>query len=905
MSVPKPILLAFTSGTQDLIEEFLLAVQRVAPGLPLYIVTEFPSEMGRWIPWMPGRTYEENRARVLDSIKGRQVAYTALLLQPRQPYWSMRFLALAIGGMRSLCFNDNFNHFRCHPSSAWTIVRHMCWRLNNLVRWETHPGGWLYTQVWRVFHPRAYIRPFLYRLVVRAGARATRLKARLPHSAAPAAEPLPGGVTVVVPSRNGKGLLERMLPAVLADLAGSPSEVIVVDNGSTDGTAAWLASSYPEVGLDVHNGPLSFAAAVNRGIARARYSHVCLLNNDMEIRSGFFAALLDPFSQVPDLFCATAQIFLPEGRRREETGKAVLTSGGLPQDFQVRCETPLPGEDLTYVTYGSGGCSLYDTVKLRAIGCFGEVFQPAYVEDLDAGWRGWARGWPTVFSAGAQVLHHHRATTSRYFTAEQIRLAVERNYLRFLARSVSDPALFSELWNRAVLRVNWHAALEPKPKWAMPALKSALDVVKEVEPPPAGLASERHAMHLSGGETFSFPGRQRRLSGRPAVVVATSYVPFPLSHGGAVRMFNLMRRAALDFDQILVCFCDQPSTPPPEVLEICREVVLVRRTGSHLRPMTARPEVVEEHDTMPFRAALKEMIRKHSPALVQLEFTQMGLYAPDCAPVPTLLIEHDITIDLYTQLFERQQDWETRQQLERWKTFEPSVWRTVDCVVTMSEKDRSMVTGARRVEVLANGVDLDRFRPSQVEPEPRRILFIGSFAHLPNILALKFFLEEAWPELRDAGATLHVIAGSRPEHFLGLYQDRVAIDLAQPGIEMESLVCDVRPAYERAAVVIAPLLASAGTNIKIMEAMAMGRAIVSTPAGINGLDLNPGSDVIVAETGAEMAQAILSLFADPAKRKRIEAAARLTVERDYDWDRIAGRQAEIYRSLDQTNLRFT
>ena len=212
-----------------------------------------------------------------------------------------------------------------------------------------------------------------------------------------------------------------------------------------------------------------------------------------------------------------------------------------------------------------------------------------------------------------------------------------------------------------------------------------------------------------------------------------------------------------------------------------------------------------------------------------------------------------------------------------------------------------LVTGARRGEVLANGVDLERFRPSQVEPEPRRILFIGSFAHLPNIMALKYFLDEAWPELHDAGATLHVIAGSRPEHYLGLYQDRVAIDLAQPGIELEAFVSDVRPAYARSAVVIAPLLASAGTNIKIMEAMAMGRAIVSTPAGINGLDLNPGSDVIVVETGAEMAREILSLFADPAKRKRIEAAARRTVERDFDWDRIAERQAGLYRNLDQTN----
>jgi len=141
VSARKPVLLAFTSGTEDLIEEFLLHFQRIAPELPLYIVSEFPSEMGRWIPWMPGRTYQENRCRVLDGIKDRQVAFTALILQPRQPYWPMRRLALAIGGMRTLCFNDDFNHFRCHPSSAWTIVRHMYWRLDNLIRGRRTPAA--------------------------------------------------------------------------------------------------------------------------------------------------------------------------------------------------------------------------------------------------------------------------------------------------------------------------------------------------------------------------------------------------------------------------------------------------------------------------------------------------------------------------------------------------------------------------------------------------------------------------------------------------------------------------------------------------------------------------------------------------------------------------------------------
>jgi glycosyltransferase involved in cell wall biosynthesis len=192
-------------------------------------------------------------------------------------------------------------------------------------------------------------------------------------------------------------------------------------------------------------------------------------------------------------------------------------------------------------------------------------------------------------------------------------------------------------------------------------------------------------------------------------------------------------------------------------------------------------------------------------------------------------------------------------------------------------------------------VDLDRFRPAEGDPEPRRLLFIGSFAHLPNLLAVEFFLNQVWRLLHDV--TLEIIAGARHEFYLNHYRDRVSVDLARPGIEVGGFVPDVRGAYRRAAVVVAPLVASAGTNIKVLEAMAMGRAIVSTPAGVNGLDLSPGADFLLARTAAEMAAAIERLLGDPGERRRIEAAARQRVEREFGWDTIARRQARLYRDL--------
>jgi glycosyltransferase involved in cell wall biosynthesis len=168
---------------------------------------------------------------------------------------------------------------------------------------------------------------------------------------------------------------------------------------------------------------------------------------------------------------------------------------------------------------------------------------------------------------------------------------------------------------------------------------------------------------------------------------------------------------------------------------------------------------------------------------------------------------------------------------------------------------------------------------------------------LPNLLALDFFLKEIWPLLQVASPTLHVIAGARHEFHHQRNKDRIGFLLDQAGMEVEGFVSDVRPAYRRAAIVIAPLLASAGTNIKIMEAMAMGKPIVSTPAGVNGLDVTPGTDVIVAREAPAFANAILELINDSGLQTALGSNARATAERIYNWDVIATEQDRLYRQL--------
>jgi glycosyltransferase involved in cell wall biosynthesis len=450
-------------------------------------------------------------------------------------------------------------------------------------------------------------------------------------------------------------------------------------------------------------------------------------------------------------------------------------------------------------------------------------------------------------------------------------LAFNENLNNFMLRPRSIPAILRHVAWRVKNFVKWHSSQEGA-------------LARRVRPLETPAALESIVAKYAG----------RATSQNPKILIASPYLPFPLSHGGAVRMYNLMRRAAESFDQILISFSETGDPPSVELRDICVEIVTVKRIGTHFLPASRRPDTVEEFCSPDFHTAVQEAVRKWHPAVSQLEFTQMAQYAADCAPAPAILVEHDITFDLYSQLLALEEDWDVRRQLKRWRSFETAAWKQVARVVTMSEKDCAVVTAGRAV-ALPNGVDLDRFRPSARAPEPRRLLFIGSFAHLPNLLAAEFFLNQVWPLLLDAH--FHIIAGARYKYFLQRYRDRVTLDLDQPGVELEGFVSDVRPAYERAAVVVAPLIASAGTNIKILEAMAMGKAIVSTPAGVNGLDLRPGEDFILAPNAPSMAYAIESLLAEPQIREDLGAAARNRVEKEYGWDQIARRQADLYREL--------
>lgn len=410
-----------------------------------------------------------------------------------------------------------------------------------------------------------------------------RIRPRRPRGSAPS-PPLSSGISVVIPSREGRRLLERMLPGVEEDLgaSGLEGEIIVVDNGSSDGTAQYLARSHPRVRVDEHREPLSFARAANRGAALARYRRLCLLNNDMEISAGFLAALDAAFREDPALFCASAQIFFPEGARREETGKTAMRRADrlTLDDYPVFCDVPLPGEDLSPVLYGSGGCSLYDRAKFWELGGFDEFYQPAYVEDLDLGYRAWLRGWPSIYTAGACVLHHHRATSSRFFQPEELDRLLEVNHARFLLRAVQSAEVFRAYYPHALARLR-HVAPD-----GMAQVTSIGNVfTAALRERRSGPFREQEILDLTGGSVHFFPGRANG-TGRKALLSADSVRP------SDERLVKLASSAEIYY----LAYVRPGAAPDRRLLELCRTVILVDGPAGD----------------GPYRAALKEAQRRYS-----------------------------------------------------------------------------------------------------------------------------------------------------------------------------------------------------------------------------------------------------------------------------------------------------
>ncbi|MBS1858836.1 MAG: glycosyltransferase family 4 protein [Acidobacteria bacterium] len=417
----------------------------------------------------------------------------------------------------------------------------------------------------------------------------------------------------------------------------------------------------------------------------------------------------------------------------------------------------------------------------------------------------------------------------------------------------------------------------------------------------------RDALLARGNIAFSVRPRGAPNGARPKVLVVSPFLPYPLSHGGAVRIYNLCRALAARVDFALIAVREHGETVQYDKLhEVFGEVRIVDidQTASVADEI---PGQARQHECPALRACIAAMCREWRPDLVQFEYTHTAALRDAAAGVPAILVEHDITYSLYRQLAGIEPSRRARREYRRWLEFENRWLARYEGVWTVSESDRALAAAssgrdAARTYAIANGVDTERFQPGEAPVGASEVLYVGSFRHLPNILAFERLRNEIMPLVwrRFPETVLRVVAGPRHDYFWERLERGGPRGGFDPRIRLHDFVEDLRPLYRAASVVVVPLAVSAGTNIKVMEAMACGRPIVSTPAGCAGLDLADGADLLIRDGDAEFAAAVGVLLSDAELRAAIAAHARRTVENRFAWTAIAEAAWRSYGELLRT-----
>jgi len=414
----------------------------------------------------------------------------------------------------------------------------------------------------------------------------------------------------------------------------------------------------------------------------------------------------------------------------------------------------------------------------------------------------------------------------------------------------------------------------------------------------------RGAVAFEPAETLERPGH----SGRLRVLVVSPFLPYPLAHGGAVRMFNLCRALSPRVDFALAAIHESRETVHYEKL---REVFQAIRVVDMDEPVSrdARlPAQVRQHQSKSLRETVARLAAEWRPDLLQVEFTHMANVRDAAPDTPAILVEHDLTFSLYGQLADSQATEKARREYARWLEFERRWLRGYDAVWTVSDEDRlAAIREGGNPDLtfsIPNGVDVFRFIPVDVPAPALEILFVGSFRHLPNVMAFEKLRNEVMPRVWSVrpDAVARVVAGPDYEWFWRKLAAKGARLDGDPRIVVEGFVEDLRPLYAQAAVVVAPLEVSAGTNIKVLEAMACAKAIVSTPVGCGGLRLRDGREALIRPDWASFAAALCDALEDASLRARLGREARLNAERRFSWKAI---QEQAYQSYLRVHRHFT
>lgn len=324
---------------------------------------------------------------------------------------------------------------------------------------------------------------------------------------------------------------------------------------------------------------------------------------------------------------------------------------------------------------------------------------------------------------------------------------------------------------------------------------------------------------------------------------------------------------------------------PTQAVPIPQEHSRVRLIADHARSLlTGRVYTYFAHDSAEFAQLLAKTLREQQFDLVHFDSLDLSAHLPACEGLRTIVVHHNVESALLRRrakldggglrgrYMAHQADLMAREE-QRWC---PKVQLNVLVSPDDERLLKNLIPGVRTT-VVPNGVDTDAFTPANVPREG--IVFVGGMTWFPNRDALEWFSTDILPHLKAAGPLPKIewVGRATPEatpHYRDL------------GINLTGYVEDIRSYVQGAACYVVPLRVGGGTRLKILDAWAMGEAVVSTSIGAEGLDTHDGENIIIRDDPKAFADAVRAVCDDPALQQRLGENARRTAEATYSWDVI-------------------
>ncbi|MDE0316058.1 MAG: glycosyltransferase family 4 protein [Candidatus Poribacteria bacterium] len=385
-------------------------------------------------------------------------------------------------------------------------------------------------------------------------------------------------------------------------------------------------------------------------------------------------------------------------------------------------------------------------------------------------------------------------------------------------------------------------------------------------------------------------------------------VPYPLTDGGRIRVFNLLKQIAKNNDVTLLALETQP-TDAESITHIQNLGIKVHLVpNSSMLPRISfktlfsaffkrQPITVARYNVPAYREKLRELLSAETFDLVHYEMFHIAQFYFE-TDLPRVLSQQNVDSAIWrrlqgetSNLFYKFAYWTQQIAFQRYERVISPQFDAVTCTSDIDAAVFQQHCAKDIVKVIPNGVDITHYHPDFTSEAPAHLIYIGSMDWYPNEDAVSFFVEEVLPQIQNSVPDAKFsIVGGNPSARVQKLENR-------EGVAVTGRVPEIKPYFAEATVFVVPLRIGSGTRLKILEAMAMGKAVVSTTVGAEGLALRDGEEIFIADEPKAFAEAVTQLLTDSSLRQKIGENGRARVEQDYDWRNIGKKLLAVYESV--------